>query len=219
MRYGPNFKPPGKSALRRERSDKPPRLFTATQLRCILDAADTHLRAMILLAINCGLGNADCGQLRFSNVDLAAGWLDFPRPKTGINRRCPLWRETVAALKASIAARPEPKADTDLELVFITKHGHAWHQDTGGNSAIGHEFTKLLTRLKLRREGLSFYTLRHTFATEAGASRDQIAVDCIMGHADGSMADHYRERIDDDRLKAVSNHVRKWLFTKPRKPR
>ena len=76
---------------------------------------------------------------------------------------------------------------------------------------------KLLIELKLRRDGLSFYTLRHTFATEAGASRDQVAVDLIMGHADASIAAHYREHIGDDRLRAVTEHVRKWLFPKKRK--
>jgi hypothetical protein len=33
-----------------------------------------------------------------------------------------------------------------------------------------------------------------------------------MGHADGSMASVYRERISDERLKAVVEHVRQWLF-------
>jgi hypothetical protein len=34
----------------------------------------------------------------------------------------------------------------------------------------------------------------------------------IMGHADQSIDDTYRERIDDGRLLAVSGHVRTWLF-------
>ena len=217
MRYGPNFKRPGKAALRRERNDKLPRLFTAEELRKIIDAADGHLKAMILLGINAGLGNADCGQLKSRNVDLKNGWLNYPRPKTGIDRRCPLWKETVAALKAAIDGRPEPKDQGDQELVFITKYGQPWFKDAGGASALGHEFMKLLIELKLRRDGLSFYTLRHTFATEAGASRDQVAVDLIMGHADASIAAHYREHIGEDRLRAVTEHVRKWLFPKKRK--
>jgi len=48
--------------------------------------------------------------------------------------------------------------------------------------------------------------------TIGGGSRDQIAVNAIMGHADESMAGVYRERIDDERLIAVSNHVRHWLW-------
>jgi integrase len=75
--------------------------------------------------------------------------------------------------------RPEAYQD----LVFITSHGQPWHKDTGGSSSLGHEFRKLLKSLGLRREGLSFYTLRHVFATKAGASRDQVAVNTIMRRA------------------------------------
>ncbi len=212
IRHGPQFKPPGKSAIRRERNEKPPRLFSAAELRKIIRAADGQLKAMVLLGINCGLGNADCGQLRFRNIDLSNGWLNFPRPKTGIDRRCPLWPETVKALQQGIDKRPEAKEDANREHVFLTMFGEPWYKDQGGASSLGHEFIKLLVKLKLRREGLSFYTIRHTFATEAGGSRDQVAVNAIMGHGDASMAAVYRERIDDARLLAVSDNVRRWLF-------
>jgi len=74
------------------------------------------------------------------------------------------------------------------------------------------EFNKLLVRLKLKRPGLSFYALRQGFETISGGSRDQVAVDAIMGHSRNDMASIYREEIDDDRLKAVTDHVRQWLF-------
>ena len=74
------------------------------------------------------------------------------------------------------------------------------------------EFSKLIRELKLHRPGLGFYALRHTFETIGGDSRDQVAVDAIMGHARDDMASVYRERIDDARLLAVVQHVRKWLF-------
>jgi integrase len=70
-----------------------------------------------------------------------------------------------------------------------------------------------LKRLKLKRPTLSFYALRHTFETIAGESRDQVAVDAIMGHVDQSMAAAYRERISNDRLTHVANTVRSWLFS------
>ena len=56
--------------------------------------------------------------------------------------------------------------------------------------------------------------LRRTFETIGGASRDQIAVDHIMGHAPASddMAAVYRQHIDDDRLSAVVKYVHDWLW-------
>ena len=71
---------------------------------------------------------------------------------------------------------------------------------------------KLLAKTSLNRAGLSFYAIRHTFATVAGESLDQVAVNAIMGHVDSTMAAAYRERIGDDRLIRVVDHVRGWLF-------
>ena len=55
-----------------------------------------------------------------------------------------------------------------------------------------------------------FYSLRHSFETVGGNTKDQIAVDFIMGHAPDAndMSAVYRESIDDSRLLDVSNFVR-----------
>ena len=89
-------------------------------------AAGIHMKAMILLGINCGFGPADCGTLPAKGVDLATGWINYPRPKTGVPRRIPLWPETVAAIKASVAKRPKPLDEADAGLVFVTKYGQRW---------------------------------------------------------------------------------------------
>ena len=73
---------------------------------------------------------------------------------------------------------------------------------------------QLLGKLGLARRGHTFYALRHTFETIGGDSRDQVAVDAIMGHSRDDMASVYRERIGDDRLRAVAEHVRRWLWGK-----
>ena len=57
-----------------------------------------------------------------------------------------------------------------------------------------------------------FTALRHCFETEAGESRDQAVVNAVMGHVDNSMAAHYRERMSNQRLRAVVDHVHRWLF-------
>jgi hypothetical protein len=50
------------------------------------------------------------------------------------------------------------------------------------------------------------------FRTVADAAKDQPAADHIMGHESPHMSTVYREQISDDRLRAVTDHVRTWLF-------
>lgn len=218
VRYGPHFKRPSKRTLRLSRARRGPRMFAADEIRQLLDAATQPMKAMILLGINCGLGNTDCGNLEYRHLDLKGGWLNYPRPKTGINRRAKLWRETIEAINEAVADRPSPKGTVNTDLVFLTKYRGSWSKSTS-DSPVSKEMAKLLAALKLARPGVSFYALRHTFETVAGESRDQVAVDHVMGHSRDDMASVYREAISDDRLKAVAEQVRKWLFPGKRKPK
>lgn len=63
----------------------------------------------MLLTINCGLGNRDCAKLESKHINFAKGWLDDPRPKTGVKRRAKLWPETVETLKLVLDDRKTPK--------------------------------------------------------------------------------------------------------------
>jgi integrase len=208
--YGPGFKRPSQKTLRLNRASKRVRMFEAEELRRVLDAAGQPLKAMILLGVNCGFGNSDCGTLPLASLDLESGWVNHHRPKTGVHRRCPLWPETVEALREAMAARPAPKDPANTGLVFLTKQGGSWYKKTEDNP-VSKETRKLLDSLHINGHR-NFYALRHTFETVGGEAKDQVAVDHIMGHTRNDMAGTYRERISDERLRAVSDHVRQWLF-------
>ena len=216
VRFGQGFRAPSKREPRRAKAQNGngPRMFEADEIRQMLDAATPHFRAMILLGINCGFGNNDCATLTLSALDLEDGWVDHPRPKTGTERRCPLWPETVQALRETIAKRRAPKEPAHKDLVFLTQQGNPWVQlrGSGWNDAVTIICRELLAKLGLKRPGRNFYALRHTFETIGGESIDQVAVNYIMGHEDQSMAAVYRERISDDRLVAVTHHVHEWLY-------
>ncbi|HEY2416171.1 MAG TPA: tyrosine-type recombinase/integrase [Pirellulaceae bacterium] len=233
IKVGPKFRAPSKSDRRKARANQQhkygKRLFTAEEMQKLIAAAGLQLRAMLLLGCNAALGNTDCALLPMSAIDLETGWLDYPRPKTGVQRRVPLWHETIEALKAVIAKRKPPKNPDTARLVFVTKRGQPWVRyeltetpneagtlDIAGvaDDAIAKAIRKLLGELGIYRRGLSFYSIRHTFETVAGGCRDQVAVNAVMGHVDASMAAEYREHIEDERLIAAVNHVREWLFAK-----
>jgi integrase len=215
VRYGQSFKRPSRKVIRLDRARKGLKLFSSEEVRRLIGEASVHLRAMILLGINAGFGPADCGTLPVTALDLNAGSLNFPRPKTGISRRASLWPETVQAIRDSLNERPDPTSPEHAERVFITKYGGPWFKDSTDHT-VTKEFAKLLRRLHIiGRAGLGFYTLRHTYRTVADESRDQPAVDFTMGHEVAHMSSVYRETISDERLHAVAEHVRRWLFFGP----
>jgi integrase len=214
---GPDFKKPNKRSMRQARADAGPRMLEAGDLRRVIEVAPVHMRAMIYLGVNCAFGPGDVGRLPTKAVDFKSGWLSFARPKTGIGRRIPLWPETIAALRESIAQRPKPASHAVSGMLFLTPRGESFHQDAAGNNPTSRSFTSLLRSLKLHRPGLSFYVCRHVFATVAGGTLDRDAVSSVLGHVDSSMAGVYREEISDERLRAVTTHVRTWLFADPKK--
>ena len=86
VRYGQGFKRPSRKVLRKARHTNGKRMFEAHEIRALIEAAGPQLKAMIHLGINCGFGNSDCGTLPQKALDLASGWIDYPRPKTGVAR-------------------------------------------------------------------------------------------------------------------------------------
>lgn len=218
MRFGPSFKRPSKKVRRKLRNETGEKLFAAHEIAAMLSEATPQHKAMILLGINAGFGNHDCACLPTDRVDLGRGWHNFGRPKTGVERRCPLWPETVAALKTVLAKRPEPRNESDSELLFLTRHRERYvrlNANGTWNDAISRETDKLLRKLGIKRPGISFYTLRRTFRTVADEAGDQPAAIFIMGHAasDSDMSDIYRQRIADERLERVTSYVRRWLLS------
>lgn len=213
-KYGDSFVKPSKLAIRRARSAKGKRLLAPEQIRSLIDTAKPRFKAAILLGINAAFGNSDIAEIRHRHLDLKKAWVDFPRPKTGIERRCPLWPETVQALREAIALRSDPADPVDADRVFLTIHGRPLVRFNGKTWAdtVGVSFRQLCIDAGIYQSGLGFYWLRHTWRTQADSTRDFPACDRIMGHSANDMATEYREEIADERLKAVSDHVHAWLF-------
>ena len=183
-------------------------IFIIDQVKKLLDCADTKMKAMIWLGLNCGFGCTDCAELRWDHLNLTDGRVSFPRGKTGISRNLLLWAETIEALKAV------PKSG---ELVFYTSKKNPWVRtikSTGkdgrirytNNNTISKQFSKLLRKASIKVEkGVGFYTLRRTTATLAAKSGDPFAVQRILGHADLRMATTYVQDISEQTDRVINN--------------
>lgn len=215
VRFGPDFRKPSRKVVRAARHAAGKRLFTVEEVRAICYGTKRQLKAISLLGINCGFGQSDISNLPLTAIE--GDWIEYPRPKTAVHRRCPLWPETKTAIQDYLRHRPTPKPGFE-HLAFLTRHGRPWvrtiPQGTPDDK-LGQAFAKLLRTLGVKRPKISFYALRHTFETISGEAKDQVATDSIMGHVDPSMAANYRHHISDERLRDAVAVVHRWLFPKP----
>ena len=123
LKFAPTFKSPSKKNLQIEKNGRPKKMFEANEVDAIIQEAKAPFKAVFLLTVNCGLGNTDCARLPRTAINLETGWVEFPRPKTANPRRCPLWPETIAALRDVLAMNRKAKRPADADLVFINQNG------------------------------------------------------------------------------------------------
>jgi integrase len=204
------FTGPPQRVLRAHKAKRGPLMFEPDELMRIINVAEMPLKVWVMLGINAAFGPADIGQLPLSALS-KDGWVEFAREKTGLPRRAPLWAETAELIEEALAQRPRPADKAAQRLVFLQPDGKTWMRARGGGP-ITDRFRLLLRKLRLLRRQHGFYSLRRTFRTIADETLDFPACDLIMGHARKGTGDIYRQRISDDRLVGVGEHVRAWLF-------
>lgn len=203
--FGPTFKKPSRKIARRYRRTRGEMLFTSEEVRSILNECGIKMRAAVLLGINCAFQNDDIERLtlKIALSAIAKGVMELPREKTEIERGCPLWPETIEALKAWLAIRPS----SDSARCFLRHDGKAF---TPTNGEVSKYFRAYREIAGVRHGGFSW--LRKTFATYASECVDQVAVDAIMGHVDDTIPGQYRQLLREKRLNKATETVWKWLF-------
>lgn len=202
VRFGPDFKFTSMRARRKHDQQRPSSTLTAATIRKMLNAANPRLHCWILLGINCGFYSVDISSIERRHID--GEFVDFPRPKTAIERRCWLWPETQQAV-AKIA-------QSEGQL-FLSRNGQPLNVSYGKTRTdlVKNHWTEAKRKLGVKWPG-GFSSLRHTYRTIADDAGDQPAANYSMGHAQTDMADNYRHEISDARLTRVASHVRGWLF-------
>ena len=161
-----------------------PRPITRQHFHALLDAADTKLRAILLLMLNAAMKPTAVTTLRKGEIDLDKGTLVTHRRKAGrIVRICVLWQRTTDAIRSYQEEHPH-----DGETLFISGAGGPIHPRTlsswirGLRDKVGVPSTVKAEDL---RDGA------YTAAIQAGA--DLTKARLLAGHATG-ISDHYVKR-------------------------
>lgn len=208
--YG-DFRQPTRAEFRKHKAKREESgaasVFSIEEITRLLDRADVTQRAQILLALNSGFGNTDLSELRARVIDFARGWIDYTRGKTGVKRRCPLWPETLAALKEAI---PHCRITGN---VFSTSDGRPLVQGT--HDRLAARFKTLCEAANCYIEDRGFYALRHNFSTEAMKHGPTLLIKRITGHTsaeeDRVLDEHYVGETDA-RLCEIVDGVRHGLI-------
>ena len=142
---------------------------------------------MILLGVNCGFGNGDCGTLPVSALDLDGAWVNYPRPKTAIQRRCPLWPETVWRCGPGLPFAPNRRAKRTracCSLPSTARVGIKTRPTIPSQKKCG---SCWMSWASTGRASVST-RWRDMTETVGGGCKDQVAVNALMGHVDSTMA-------------------------------
>jgi integrase len=166
------------------------------------------MKAMIWLGLNCGFGCADCGKLKWKDLDFHNSRVRLARNKTGVRRNLPLWPETIQALKEL------PRSG---QLVFYASQGHPWvttvvktnedgEREYTSVNRITPRFSRLMKKVGIHApKGTGFYSLRRTAATIAARSGDPFAVQRLLGHVDLTMATRYVQDVSEQTDRVIGN--------------
>lgn len=231
---GPDTSPQAirKSKIKAGKQDHSNRIVTGVETDKLLGRATPLFKAIVLLSLNCGLGPADIGRLRWHHIDLDARWLDMARGKTGEDRRGYLWKRTVKALRRVMKLKHNHKAierEGQNALVFLTRKNLPMYRETEiiqNGKSLGVKISQSISGTfgRMAKDagliGVTLYRFRHTYKTLGKKAKDRDALHYMMGHAKrgnkdaGEVYDH--EEIEPRRVRRVARVIYRRLWPKPR---
>src|SRR6266480_1934991 len=168
--------------------------------RLIASCIAPHIRALVTIALHSGMRSGEILNLRWHDLDFAAGFILVRDSKNGESRQVP----TDATLSALFRAYPH-RPSTDL-VFSSSSGGHIVDVRTGFlNSG--------------KRAGITdlhFHDLRHTFASQfVMAGGDFYILKEILGHKSITMTQRYAHLSPTYKIKAIDRMNTLWAGAKP----
>jgi integrase len=163
-----------------------------SSLMATLDEWRTHLRPIIVLALNTGMRRGEILGLKWSCVDFQRSIIYVGNTKTGRDREVPM----------NAAVRQElfelHNSSSECEYVFV-------NPKTGENRVdIKKGFAAICREAEI--SNFRFHDLRHTAATRmADAGIDAFTIAEILGHTTMQMTRRYTHALNENKRRAVES--------------
>lgn len=168
-----------------------PEQFKALLKACGNDLEGVRMRAILLLALNCGLSTCEVLEVTWSEVDLESGVADGERYKGGARRAATLDKRTITALQHYKKKHDHGSKNAIGEaLVFATDEGESLEDK---NSWLYPQWKALLMKAELPKS-LEFKTIRKAVMTATAEVGQGYGGAIILGHKLPGVSDHYTLR-------------------------
>src|SRR5438132_11826642 len=168
--------------------------------RLIANCIAPHIRALVTIALHSGMRLGEILNLRWHDLDFAAGFILVRDSKNGESRQVP----TDATLFALFRAYPH-RPSTDL-VCASSSGGHIVDVRTGFQNAC-------------KRAGLidlHFHDLRHTFASQfMMAGGNLFILKSVLGHKNITMTQRYAHLAPTYLIKSIDRMNTLWAGVKP----
>lgn len=163
--------------------DEEKRLFS------VLDSEYTHLKPIIITALQTGMRKAEIFNLKWSQIDFKKGFIEVLKSKSGKARKIPISKKLDAVLKTQLVYQTN-------EYVFINPATNKPYVD------IKRAFSNILKKAEI--ENFRFHDFRHTVATRLVESgNDLVVVKDILGHSDIATTMRYSHPVPENKKIAI----------------
>lgn len=173
-----------------EENNRRLRFLSKEETQALVNVCDSHLKAIVITALNTGCRKSEILNLTWNNVDLKHGFISLTETKNGERRETPI-NDTLRGVLQGLTRR------LDIPYVF--------HDAVTGKP---YGDVKRSFHTALRRAGITdfrFHDLRHTFASHlVMAGVDITTVSRLLGHKSLTMTLRYAHLAPAHMTKAVN---------------
>jgi len=183
--------------------DKPnPMPIQPAEFRKLLNVASKKWKALLHCALNMGLHPSEAGMLTVDDFDFDVRTYRSERTKTGEWRAAILWKRTIKAIRDYM--KSDEYRESDGGYLFL-------NEDQGNETPmtrwnVNDGMKTLRKRAKIRKDKLTFDSLRDATETCGSIGNDSGAVDILMAHAlsTTNASPSYRYRLPEHTANVVA---------------